>query len=150
MTRYAERLWPPVWLWVAAWLFVLSLALSFYVALGTLGAAVILITGGIVVSLGLSTSAAVVRVEDGNLTAGSARIPVSLLGEVEVLDPQRTRAVRGPESDPTGYHLIRGWVSTGVRVSVLDPNDRTPYWFVSSRRPSELAAAIEQARERQS
>ena len=58
------------------------------------------------------------------------------------------RRVRGPDSDPAGYHLIRGWVPAGVRADVIDPDDPTPYWFVASRRPDELAAAIEAARAR--
>ena len=60
--------------------------------------------------------------------------------------PTAARAVRGPESDPAGYHLIRGWVPAGVRAAVVDPDDPTPYWFVATRRPAELAAAIEAAR----
>jgi hypothetical protein len=85
-------------------------------------------------------------VEDATLTAGPARIPVSALGPVVVLDADRARAVRGPESDPAGYHLIRGWVPAGVQAVVIDPQDATPYWFVATRRPDALAAAIEAAR----
>jgi hypothetical protein len=33
-----------------------------------------------------------------------------------------------------------------VYADVVDPMDRTPYWFVASRHPAELAAAVEQAR----
>ena len=49
-----------------------------------------------------------------------------------------TRRQTGPESDPAGYHLIRGWVPAGVRAQVLDPADRTPYWFVATRHPAAL------------
>jgi len=89
---------------------------------------------------------AIVRVEGETLTAGRAHIPVSALGPVVVLDAELARAVRGPESDPAAYHLIRGWVPAGVKAAVVDPNDPTPYWFVATRRPAELAAAIEAAR----
>lgn len=146
MTMYDERLWPPVWLWVVGWLFVLSLAISFYAAAGAvLGLAVAAVAGALL-TWGLTASAARVRVYDGQLMAGSATIPVSVLGEVEVLDAEAARAVRGPQSDPAGYHLIRGWVPAGIRVRVADPADSTPYWFVASRRPAELAAAIERER----
>jgi hypothetical protein len=37
-------------------------------------------------------------------------------------------------------------VPAGVRAEVVDPADRTPYWFVATRHPHELAAAIEAAR----
>ena len=94
----------------------------------------------------LVTAAAAVTVRDGVLTAGPARIPVSALGPVVVLDADHARAVRGPDSDPAGYHLIRGWVPCGVQAAVIDPDDSTPYWFVATRRPAALAAAIEAAR----
>jgi hypothetical protein len=51
-----------------------------------------------------------------------------------------------PTSTPAAYHLIRGWVATAVLVDVTDPNDRTPYWYVATRHPEKLAAAIDQAR----
>lgn len=145
MTTYAERLWPPVWLWVVGWLFVLSLALAFYAALGAPGLLLGVVLGA-VLTWGLIAAAAPVGVQDGLLTAGSAVIPIALLGQVEVLDSDQARAVRGPDSDPTGYHLIRGWVAEGVRVPVEDPKDPTPYWFIASRHPAALAAAIEGSR----
>jgi hypothetical protein len=96
----------------------------------------------------LSRSAALVAVDGGDLVAGPARVPVSALGPARALTPDESRRLRGPESDPAGYHLIRGWVPAGVRADVVDPEDPTPYWFVASRRPDELAAAIEAARTR--
>jgi hypothetical protein len=106
---------------------------------------VVLLLGGSLAWV-LVTAAAVVRVEGDTLTAGRAHIPVAALGPVVVLDADLARAVRGPESDPAAYHLIRGWVPAGVKAAVIDPADRTPYWFVATRRPDELAAAIESAR----
>jgi hypothetical protein len=143
---YGERLWPPVWIWLVGWLFVLSLGVAVHAALGPLwGLAAVLLPGGLL-SWGLVAAAAAVRVQDGELVAGRAHIPVVQLGPAEPLDPAQARAVRGPESDPAGYHLIRGWVPAGVKAEVNDPVDPTPYWFVASRRPQALAAAIEAAR----
>ncbi|MGZ4596415.1 MAG: DUF3093 domain-containing protein [Actinomycetes bacterium] len=146
MRTYDERLRPPTGLWALGLGLVLLLGLSFAVALGPgPGIAVIALFGGALTWV-LVRSAAVVRVEDGTLTAGRAHIPVHLLGPVEVLDAEHARAVRGPESDPAAFHLIRGWVPAGIKVSVVDPADATPYWFVASRRPAQLAAAIDAAR----
>jgi hypothetical protein len=150
VTAYEERLWPPVWLWLAGWAFAVSLAVSFAAALGPAwGLLALLVPGGLVTAM-LIRAAAVVRVRDGELTAGPAHIDVRHLGPAEPLGPAAARAVRGPESDPAAFHLIRGWVPDGVRARVLDPDDPTPYWFVASRRPTELAAAIEAARSRTS
>jgi hypothetical protein len=145
---YDERLRPPVWLWAVVFVVVLTFALSFLAALGpAAGVAVLLVLGGAMGWL-LVSAAAPVRVDGDVLTAGRAHIDVRHLGPVEVLDADRARAVRGPESDPAAYHLIRGWVPAGVRTAVLDPQDPTPYWFVATREPARLAAAIESARDR--
>ena len=146
MVTYEERLTAPVGLWVGVWLGALTLGFSVYAALGLLGGLLGLLVPGVLLSVLLLRAAAPVRVVDGDLVAGRARIPVALLGPVEVLDAARARDLRGPGSDPAAYHLIRGWVPAGVRATVVDPADPTPYWYVASRRPAELAAAVEGAR----
>jgi hypothetical protein len=143
---YAERLAPPLALWAGVWIGAAVLGISFYAALGPVAGLLALLVPGVLLSTVLVRSAAVVRVVDGDLVAGRASIPVRLLGPVEVLDAERAREVRGPASDPAAYHLIRGWVPAGVRAEVRDPADPTPYWFVASRRPAVLAAAVEAAR----
>ena len=127
MMGYDERLWPPAWLWVVGWLFVLSLGVSFYAALGPAWGLIAVAVPGGLLTWGLISSAATVRVAGGELAAGPAHIPIGHLGVAEPLDAERSRAVRGPESDPAGYHLIRGWVPAGVRLTVTDPADPTPY-----------------------
>jgi len=145
-STYDERLWPPLWLWVVGWLMVGLLAVSVHAALGPVWGLVALLAPGALLTWGLISSAARIRVSDGELLAGRARIPLELLGSARPLDPVEARAVRGPESDPAGYHLIRGWVPTGVTMAVTDPADPTPYWFVATRRPQALAAAVDAAR----
>lgn len=143
---YVERLSPPAGLWVGAWVGGLVLGISFYAALGPVAGLLAVLVPGLLLSTVLRRSAAVVAVDGGDLVAGPARVPVSALGPARALTPDESRRLRGPESDPAGYHLIRGWVPAGVRADVVDPGDPTPYWFVASRRPAELAAAIEAAR----
>jgi len=145
---YDERLWPPWWLWLVGWLFAASLAISFHAALGPAWGLLALLVPGGALSWALLASAAPVRVRDGELVAGRAHIPLGHLGPAQPLDAERSGAVRGPESDPAAYHLIRGWVPAGVRLEVTDPADPTPYWFVATRRPQELARAVETARSR--
>jgi hypothetical protein len=142
---YDERLWPPAWLWLAGWAFAGSLGVSFYAAVGPAWGLLALVLPGALVTWGLVAAAARVRVLDGELTAGRAVIPVRFLADVRALDPGRSRALRGVDSDPAAYHLIRGWVPAGIRATVTDPDDPTPYWFVASRRPQELAAAVRAA-----
>jgi hypothetical protein len=143
---FEERLWPPVWLWVVGWLFVLSLGFSFYAALGPAWGLLLVVVPGALLTVGLASSAATVRVAGGELRAGPAHIEVRHLGPAEPLDPEAARSIRGPASDPAAFHLIRGWVPTAVRADVVDPDDPTPYWYVATRRPRDLAAAVERSR----
>jgi hypothetical protein len=143
---YVERLSPPVGLWVAVWVGALVLGISFYAALGPVAGLIAVLVPGLLLSAVLRSSAAIVAVDRGQLVAGTARVPVTALGPARALTAEESRRLRGPESDPAGYHLIRGWVPAGVRADVVDPDDPTPYWFVASRRPDQLAAAVEAAR----
>jgi len=143
---YDERLWAPWWLWLLAALFALSVALAYGFPLGAGWGLVAGLASGGAAAWGLVASAARVRVAGGVLQAGRARLPLSAAGLVVPLDAEQARRLRGPEADPAAYTLIRGWVPTGVRVDVNDPGDPTPYWYISSRRPEALAAALEAPR----
>jgi hypothetical protein len=76
------------------------------------------------------------------LEAGPATLPASALGAAIALDAERARALRTYEADPRAFLLLRSYVSTAVRVEVADPADPTPYLYLSTRRPKELAAAV--------
>jgi hypothetical protein len=144
--HYRERIGAPWWLWV----FMVAMALSAgAVALAGLEPWGVLLT----VLLALLAGSALlvswtgrVDVRDGELRAGRARIPVDLLGTAEALDAERAALVRGREINAAAYHYIRGWAPEGVKVTVEDPADPTPYWYVSTRRPQALAQALTRAR----
>lgn len=139
--RYRERLWPSptVWSLVPANALVLTLV---FLPVGRTAALAGAAVGGAATLMLLVRSTATLEVADGVLTAGRARIPVTLLGAPEPLDAERMRRATGPELDARAYLLLRGWLRRGVRVPVHDPDDPTPYWLLSSRRPEDLAAAL--------
>ena len=91
-----------------------------------------------------------IRVVDGHLHVPGARIPVGALGGVTPLDRVATGQVRGPLAEPLAFVVSRPWLSQSVRLQVEDPEDDTPYWLVGTRRPAELAAAVDAARGSQS
>jgi len=141
---YDERLTAPPWVWAA----VLSVALLSAAALhggaagwrSLLPYAVLLPLA--VVGL-LTASRGRVRVAGGVLHVPGARIPLDHLGGVTPLTREGTRRVRGPLAEPRAYVVTRGWLAQSVRVQVEDPDDDTPYWLVGTRRPAELAAALQ-------
>ena len=69
------------------------------------------------------------------LRAGVAHLPVSLVGRVDVVTGEAKREALGPQLDPQAFVLHRPWVGPVVRIEVLDPDDPTPYWVISTRRP---------------
>lgn len=89
-----------------------------------------------------------VSVADGELRVGEAHVPLRFLGEVEIIDRDAKRRTLGPELDPAAYLVHRPWVGPVVRVRLTDPDDPTPYWIFSTRRPRQLAAALTDTPER--
>ncbi|GAB3478922.1 DUF3093 domain-containing protein [Amycolatopsis cihanbeyliensis] len=76
------------------------------------------------------------------LWAGEAHLPTRFIGEVEVIGKDRKRKTLGPELDPAAFVLHRGWVGPLLRVTVTDPEDPTPYWLISTRKPEALAELL--------
>lgn len=141
---YAERLWPTPAVGVVVLLLGGMATISFVPVSPLLGGVVgVLVVAGAVIA-GLVTAPRV-QVRDGELRAGAAHIPVSLLGSARTLDRAQARAELGPLLDARAYVCLRSWVGTAVRVEVSDPQDPTPYWLVSTRHPEQLVAALQAA-----
>ena len=66
----------------------------------------------------------------------------------KILVERQQRIVLGPGADPRAFLFTRPFVGPVVRVDLRDPADPHPYWLVSTRRPGELAAAVEEVRSR--
>lgn len=138
---YAERLW----LGPLGWILLVVFAAMMAVAFVPLDPRVAVVVGIAVVAVGavvLAGLAPRIEVRDGVFHAGGAHIPVELLGAAQELDAEGTRAELGPRLDARAHVCLRGWIHSAVRVEVHDPQDPTPYWVVSTRRPAALAAAL--------
>lgn len=145
MPDYRERLWPTPWIYVSSLLFVPASIL----VLAPVSLPAGIVTGVVMyvaVVGSLSLTAPVIEVADGRLRAGRAEIPLAQTGEAYAAEGDAARVERGTGLDARAFLVIRGWVRHVVRVPVADPADPTPYWLVSSRRPNELAAAINGSR----
>jgi hypothetical protein len=147
MRVYHERLRVPVSWWVLGLLSAFMLgagflagfdwepALAVYAAI-TVPLAVFLISWGWLR----------IEVSRGALRVGKSTLPLAQAGHVTALDTDQTRALRGPRADPAAFLLARPYLPEAVYVTVEDPASVTPYWLIGTRRPAELAAAIEAAR----
>ena len=142
---YRERLTPSWWIWLVAVGFAGSFGIVLSRVDGTFALAVAFAVLVATVAWLVRTTP-LVAVDPELLVAGSARLPVGFVAGVEALDAEAMRAARSVELDARAWLLMRGWIAGGVRVRLDDPQDDTPYWLVSSRRPAQLAAALEAAR----
>jgi hypothetical protein len=79
------------------------------------------------------------------LRVDDARLPVSAVGAVSVVEGEERRQLLGLDADPLAFVIQRPWIPGGVRIDLDDPSDPTPYWFVSTRRPAQLAAVLDAA-----
>jgi Protein of unknown function (DUF3093) len=147
MRSYSERLRVPAGFWIlgefSAVIFASTAWAGFSVFVAI--ASYVVICGGCAAVL-LSWGRARIEVYDGELRAGSITLPLALAGEVAALDEAQTRALRGPRADPAAFMLIRPYLRLAVYIEVTGEHQERPYWLLGTRRPAELAAAIERSR----
>ena len=147
MTTYRERLTVSWWLWpltlavaalLATELGIGAMALRHpltYVVVCGLAAAGLLVLGRIRIRVQDEADGPVLRVDD-------TRLPLSVIASAEALGPEQRRDLLGRDTDPLAFVIQRPWIAGGVRIDLADPADPTPYWFVSSRHPDRLVAAL--------
>jgi len=139
-TSYFERLYPSVG-------FLLALALSAPLVLLSVlpvsqSVAIILAVLVPVALIFLSIfSAPTIKVSE-NIRVGRINVPLSALGEAVGLEGEQMKMERGPGLSPAAQFLIRGDIKSMIKVPVTDPNDPTAYLLISTRKPLELASAI--------
>jgi hypothetical protein len=140
-TAYHERLRPAPWVYLATALVIPASLLVFLP---------ISLIAGIVVAVGLYASIVIllimttptIEVADGELRAGRARIPLEFVAGASAARGTDARAERGTRLDARAWLLLRGWIDPVVKVELSDPDDPTPYWLVSTRRPEQLVDAL--------
>lgn len=147
--RYHERLWVPSWWWplglglaaliateVSWGVDALPAWLPFAVLL-PVAVAVLLWMGRIDVR--------VVVADDGEpeLWVGAAHLPKSVIERSAQVPKTAKSAALGRQLDPAAYVVHRAWVGPMILVVLKDPDDPTPYWLISTRRPDRVLAALE-------
>jgi len=138
---YREKLWPTPWVWLIAAGIAGAGILVFApisAAAGYTAAAVLFAIMAIL--LVLSTPA--ITVTSDSVTVGRATIERRFIGEVAAFRAKEATAERGTRLNGLAYLCIRGWIDPVVKIDIVDPSDRTPYWLTSTRRPEELKAAL--------
>ncbi|MER7189876.1 DUF3093 domain-containing protein [Streptomyces flaveolus] len=145
-TSYEERLTAPRSWWLISFLVGLSFALIL-LPFGTLPMLGGLAGGTAAAAVVASSYGAVrIRIVGDSLIAGEAKVPLAALGEAEILDAEEARAWRTHKADTRAFLLLRAYIPTAVRVDVTDPEDPTPYLYLSTREPERLVETLRAAK----
>jgi hypothetical protein len=147
MTLFRERLYAAPWLFVACALIMPATLAIFWPINLTVGWILAIALYAVIVAL-LVGYAPVLEVTDSEFRAGRASVELEFLGTVESFSGREATLERGQRLDARAWLLIRGSLPI-VKVPILDVADPVPYWVVSTRRPNELAAALNANREQQ-
>lgn len=150
--RYAERMGLPV----AGWLAVIVVAvlagaltnfgdMRWWRVAGSVAVMVAVVVG----AWWLGRLRVSVAETDGDawLHVDDAKLPMSAVAEVQVLDRLQYSDALGVALHPLAFVVQRPWIGRGLRIVLDDPEDPTPYWIVASRRPERLEAALTASRE---
>ncbi len=138
---YREVIRPPWWVFAVVFGLAALLCFTFAAVVGVPAAAVVLVI--LVAGLGwpLTRRALVVSVDDATLHIGALEVPRTSVLDAVALDEQALRDVAGRDADGRALLVLRNLATkTGVKVALQ--SSQWPYLLISSRRPSELAAAL--------
>jgi hypothetical protein len=147
MRSYTERLRVPASWWLLGMLSAVIFASTAWAGFSVLVAiaSYVVFCGGCAAAL-LIWSHTTIEVSNGELRVGASTLPLAVAGEVAALDEARTRALRGPSADPRAFLMSRPYLKLAVYIEVTGEHQNRPYWLIGTRRPEELAAAIERSR----
>lgn len=144
--RFTERLGVPWWWWpLGLGLAALGAAEIGLGAPGPRGWVPFAVVLPLVAAVLLGSLRLRVRVTDEEFLVDDARLPLRYVAEVVAIDPAGRRQLLGPDGDQLAFAVMRPWIGTAVQVVLNDPEDPTPYWLVSTRKPLQLAQALREA-----
>jgi hypothetical protein len=147
--HYRERLRVPHSWWLPPVFFLIVVPLGVAQYVGTIAAVVALaLLLAFVVWLLLDYGAVDLVIDDTRFRAGPESVDLRCIGAVSPLDAEQARQLRGVRADARAPLVLRGYLPLAVRVDVQDPRQPAPYWYVSTRQPHALAAALRAARDR--
>ena len=140
--RFREVIRAPFWLLAFIYFLFLSLVIAVWAAIGNQPALITWIVSTALIILIAIKSPLVIEVDAEQLRAGPAHIEMKYIGAATALDGKEMGRLRTRDADPASFLIFRFWRSTGVKVEINDPRDKTPYWLITCKRNAELAALL--------
>jgi Protein of unknown function (DUF3093) len=139
---FKEVIRPPLWLLAFIYFLLLSLVIAIWAAFDNQSAFIAWIAASVGVVVIALSARSEITVDENELRIGRAHIEVKYLESVELLTKDGMRLLRTRDADPAAYLAITFWISTGVKITLQDERDSTPYWLVSSRKAEELTRTL--------
>ncbi len=140
----------PWWWWPLS--FALAALISYEVNLGIAAlpnwvpfATLFTVAAGALLWLGRVEIRVTAGAADGagvELWAGQAHLPITVIARSAEIPATAKSAALGRQLDPAAFVLHRAWVRAMILVVLDDPDDPTPYWLVSCRRPERVLSAL--------
>lgn len=134
-------IWP-----LRVWLFAFSLGLAIVISIGVVLSDVeLFITLGVIFTLIILLgfrSRLVIEASEEGLVVGRAKIESKFIESIELLSEKQMKFERGPGFNPRAFLAIRFWIKGGVKVTLSDARDPTPYWLVSCKNPEGIRATL--------
>jgi len=83
-----------------------------------------------------------ITVTQGWLLVGPAAIERAFIFNFRNLNGSEMRNARGAGGNPLDYLQIRFWVSTGLKMDLRDPRDKTTAWLISTQNGEKLISLL--------
>ena len=139
---FKEVIKPPLWLLAFIYFMFLSLVVAIWAALDNRSALIAWIFSTLAVLAIARAARSTIEVTDKELIVGRAHIDLRYISKIEELNTQQMRLLRTRDADPASYLAITFWISTGVKITLQDERDPTPYWLVSCKKSKELTSTL--------
>jgi hypothetical protein len=147
MRIYRERVWAAPYMFLATALVIPAALLVFLPINTTVGFITAVVLYAVCV-IALIVASPVVEVTTEHFSAGKARLPIGFAGEATAYRDEEATLERGQRLDARAWLMMRAWVRPVMKIEITDPDDPTPYWLVSTRRPERVVEALSDARSR--
>ena len=139
---FKEVIRPPLWLLGFIYFMFLSLVVAIWAALDNRSALIAWVFSTLAILAIARAARSTIEVTDKELIVGRAHIDLRYISKIEELNTQQMRLLRTRDADPASYLAITFWISTGVKITLQDDRDPTPYWLISCKKSKELTSTL--------
>lgn len=139
---YREVIRPPLWVLAFIYFLFLSLVLAIWAALDNRSALISWIASTLAIFALAYIWRREIVVESGELRVGKAHIELRYIAGCEALTGEQMRLLRTRDADPAAYLALAFWMPSGVKISLNDSRDPTPYWLISCKKSEELTRTL--------